>query len=198
MNLVRIINECLTLIESLEVEKQTYTDPENEFYIDVDPRDPDTGVITYLGYEFPIVKTLKQGGVSYFVGDVRSGKTFNGDKNSAFMKVKDAVMNGKVNPKAAVKNDRSIERDIPKTVTVDTQLGPKEYIYVPPGEVDDFITKMYEMHGAGYKEVLKRYATDRPSGNLNNPYIPLNQTARQNVYLYKSGSKDKAINYKTF
>jgi len=195
-----IIQECLTLLdESLDVERQVYNSPEEGFYIDVDVDDPDTGTVVYMDYEFPIIKKLKAGGVEYLVGSAGTGVTIRGDKHGAFSKVKNAIMNGLVNPTPTNKKDKdvTVTRDIPKTVIVNTLQGPKEYQYIPPGEVDDFVTNLYQKYGAGYKDILKKYVTDRPNGNRDNPYIHVNQTVRQNIFTHKLGSKGNAVNRKT-
>jgi hypothetical protein len=197
-NLTKLIISLIN--ESLDVERQTYNSPEEDFTIEVDPENPDEGIIHYIGYEFPISKTLKAGGVQYFVGSLGSGKIIAGDKFGAFKKVKHAIMNGEVNPSVHTNTGGAVKvpRQLPDTVEIETKQGTKTYHYVAPGEVDHFVTTIYNKYGPDkYLEVLKDFATDRPSGDIHNPYIALNQTVRQNVFTHKLGSKGNAVNRKT-
>lgn len=186
--------------ESLDVERQTYDSPSEDFFIEVDPENPDEGIITYMGYEWPISKTLKAGGVEYFIGSLGSGKIIKGDKFGAFKKVKSAILNGGVNPSVHTNTGGAVKvpRQLPDTVEIETQQGTKTYHYVAPGEVDSLISKIYNQYGPDkYLEVLKDFATDRSSGNIHNPYIAINQTARQNIFTHKLGYKGNAINRRT-
>ena len=179
---------CITesikyLLESLEVEKKVYEDPTNDFYLDVDDEDPNSGTVLYLDYEFPISKTTKFGGVEYVVGPLKDMKVFKGSKEGAFLKVKNAIMNGEVNPTQNTSNVMS-RRAEPRTVTIRTlNGGEKTYKYVEPGEVDDLVMKHYETYGPeGYLDANKEYATDSP--NRAGEYIPINKIARQNPFKF--------------
>jgi hypothetical protein len=184
--------------ESLKAEKQLFDDPKVEFYLDITPEDDNEGVISYNDQEIPVSKHSNGGHIEYIVGSVAKGKTFIGNTPNAFLKVKQAVINGEVSQTSKANPFRSLEREIPTTVKVTMADGSeKEYKYVAPGEVDNLVTQLYKTHGNGYTAFVKQYATDRQNATSHNPYIPISQIARQNVFRHRLGPKDDAINYRT-
>lgn len=186
--------------ESLEIEKQMFDNPADELSLEIDEEDPNEGIIHYMGYDFPISKR-GTAFVEYIVGNVAKSVVIRGNGPNAFKKVIDAIDQGKV-PAVTQSNSSiysKVQRDIPQTVTIELAGGKvKEYYYVEPGKVDALVTKLYDEFGPDkYGEEVKKYATDRPSGDIHNPYIPISQTARQNVFRHKLGTKAGSINYKT-
>lgn len=189
------------LEESLKAEKLLFDNPAEDRELEIDEEDDNEGLIHYMGYEFPVSKTNRGGHVSYLVGSVAKSITISGNGPNAFLKVIAALDAGKV---PAVSKQKSsiftkVQRDIPDVVEIKMMNGKlKEYMYVAPGDVDALVTRLYDEYGPNdYTEVMKQYATDRPSGDIHNPYIPITQTARQNVFRHKLGTKDGSINYKT-
>lgn len=200
------VSKCMTfadyyynlISESLTAEKQLFDDPKTEFYLDITPEDDNEGVISYKDQEIPVSKRGAGGHIEYIVGSVATGKTFTGNTPNAFLKIKQAVMNGEIAQTSKANPFRSVEREIPATVKVMMGDGKeKEYVYVAPGEVDNLVTHLYKTFGNEYTNYVKQYATDRQNARSDNPYIPISQIARQNVFRHRLGPKDGAINYRT-
>lgn len=189
------------LDESLTAEKQMFDNVQDDFTLEIDTEDDNEGTIHYMGYDFPISKRNMGGHIEYIVGNVAKSVVIRGNGPNAFIKVIQALDDGKV--PAQTKSNSSmfskVQRDIPQTVTIELANGKsKDYLYVEPGKVDALVTKLYDEFGPDkYGEEMKKYATDRPSGDIHNPYIPITMTARQNVFRHKLGTKAGSINYKS-
>lgn len=184
--------------ESLKAEKQLFDDPAIEFYLDITPEDDNEGVISYNDQEIPVSKHGGGGHVEYTVGSVVNSKKFVGNTPNTFLKVKQAIVNGEIKAVSSYGQSKNITRDIPDTVEIEMANGDmKEYKYVSPGEVDSLITQLRKKYGTSYTEYVKQYATDRQNARSDNPYIPVSQIAKQNIFLNKLGPKDGSINYRT-
>lgn len=144
------------ITESLEAEKRTFDNPDDGLSIEISDEDPNTGTLHYMGYEFPLSKVQKGGGITYYVGSVATGKTYTVRDYTQFTKVIAGIDRGEVKPSTSTssvfsKAKSSTEQELVPVYYPDQRnpgnLIKKMRIYMTNPQAEQFIYDMYQKHG---------------------------------------------------
>lgn len=151
------LNEQSQVSETLDREADMFADPETELSIEVDDDDRDNGVLNYMGYKFPLSKTIGPGRITYFVGDVATGKSITVANPDQFSKVIAAIDRGEIKPAKETSSSifSKVQRAEPGqmvTVYYPNRRIPGEYIekervYMTNDQAEKYILDMYRKHG---------------------------------------------------